>query len=99
MRISFFFIFLACSSLLFSQEKGNKNFDINNKHNSSDSIKKQKIAPIDLYKVITIENDTTYIDTSLTIQKEYSHTICEKTFLDFYLLRMMGKPTIRCNIV
>ena len=78
MRISFFFIFLACSSLLFSQEKGNKNFDINNKHNSSDSIKKQKIAPIDLYKVITIENDTTYIDTSLTIQKEYSHNYLRK---------------------
>lgn len=37
-----------------------------------------KIATIDLYKVITIENDTTYIDTSLTIQKEYSHNYLRK---------------------
>lgn len=28
-------------------------------------------APIDMYRVITLERDTTYIDTSLTIQKEY----------------------------
>ena len=37
-----------------------------------------KIATIDLYKVITIDNDTTYIDTSLTIQKEYSHNYLRK---------------------
>ncbi len=50
------------------------------KYNSSDSVKKQiqKTATIDLYKVITIENDTTYIDTSLTIQKEYSHNYLRK---------------------
>jgi hypothetical protein len=28
-------------------------------------------APIDLYKVITIDRDTTYIDTTLTIRKDY----------------------------
>ena len=39
---------------------------------------KVKIAPIDLYRVISIERDTTYIDTSLTIQKEYSHNYLRK---------------------
>ncbi|WP_188049598.1 putative porin [Flavobacterium sp. GP15] len=39
---------------------------------------KIKIAPIDLYRVITLERDTTYIDTSLTIQKEYSHNYLRK---------------------
>ena len=43
-----------------------------------DSLKNKKIASIDLYKVITIDNDTTYIDTSLTIQKEYSHNYLRK---------------------
>ncbi|RKS95445.1 putative beta-barrel porin [Flavobacterium limicola] len=43
-----------------------------------DSIKNKKTATIDLYKVITLENDTTYIDTSLTIQKEYSHNYLRK---------------------
>ena len=80
MRILFFFFFLAFPTLLFSQEKANKNLDFNTKYNSSDSIKNknEKIATIDLYKVITIENDTTYIDTSLTIQKEYSHNYLRK---------------------
>ncbi|WP_345956214.1 putative porin [Flavobacterium yafengii] len=38
----------------------------------------QKIATIDMYRFITIDNDTTYIDTSLTIQKEYSHNYLRK---------------------
>lgn len=33
--------------------------------------KKPPKAAIDLYRVITLDRDTTYIDTSLTIQKEY----------------------------
>ncbi|MDI5949093.1 putative porin [Flavobacterium yafengii] len=37
-----------------------------------------KIATIDMYRFITIDNDTTYIDTSLTIQKEYSHNYLRK---------------------
>ena len=50
------------------------------KYNSSDSIAKktEKIATIDMYRFITIDNDTTYIDTSLTIQKEYSHNYLRK---------------------
>ncbi|OUD34741.1 hypothetical protein FPG59_12555, partial [Flavobacterium sp. FPG59] len=43
-----------------------------------DSLKNKKVASIDLYKVITLDNDTTYIDTSLTIQKEYSHNYLRK---------------------
>ena len=80
MRILFFLFFLASPTLLFSQEKTNKNFDINSKYNSSDSIKKKKqaVATIDMYRIITLDRDTTYIDTSLTIQKEYSHNNLRK---------------------
>lgn len=80
MRILFLFCFLIFPVLLFSQEKKNQNLRIDSKYNSSDSIKKisEKIATIDMYRFITIENDTTYIDTSLTIQKEYSHNYLRK---------------------
>ncbi|MFV8327240.1 putative porin [Flavobacterium sp. ZS1P14] len=80
MRILFFFIFLSCSGLLFSQKKNSSNLDPNSKYNSSDSIKKKKepVATIDMYRVITLDRDTTYIDTSLTIQKEYSHNYLRK---------------------
>jgi hypothetical protein len=80
MRILFFLFFLSCSSLLFSQEKNGKNSDFDSKYNSSDSIskKKQPVATIDMYRVITLDRDTTYIDTSLTIQKEYSHNYLRK---------------------
>lgn len=44
-------------------------------YNSTDSIKKKKgkVATIDMYRVITLDRDTTYIDTSLTIKKLYSY--------------------------
>jgi hypothetical protein len=80
MRILFIIYFLALPTLLFSQEKPAKSFDINSKYNSSDSIKKvvKPIATIDMYRAITLERDTTYIDTSLTIQKEYSFNYLRK---------------------
>ncbi len=38
----------------------------------------QKTVNIDQYRFITLDNDTTYIDTSLNIQKEYSHNYLRK---------------------
>ncbi len=80
MRIIFYLCFLVFPAVVFSQEKREQSMIYDSKYNSSDSVKKQiqKTATIDLYKVITIENDTTYIDTSLTIQKEYSHNYLRK---------------------
>ncbi|TDE29809.1 hypothetical protein E0I61_07480 [Flavobacterium ranwuense] len=80
MRKLFLFYFIAIPFIVLSQEKTRKILDFNSKYNSSDSIKKknEKIATIDMYRFITIDNDTTYIDTSLTIQKEYSHNYLRK---------------------
>ena len=49
-------------------------------YNSTDSIKKkkEKIATIGMYRVITLDRDTTYIDTSLTIKKLYSYNYLRK---------------------
>lgn len=80
MRILFFLYFLTLSTLLFSQEKKPIGMDFNSKYNSSDSIKKPKakLATIDMYRIITLERDTTYIDTSLTIKKLYSFNYLRK---------------------
>jgi len=39
---------------------------------------KFKRAPIDQYRVISIENDTTYLDTTLSIRKEYIYNYLRK---------------------
>lgn len=80
MRILFFLYLLVLPTLLFSQEKKTNEIDFNSKYNSSDSIKKPKakIATIDMYRIITLERDTTYIDTSLTVKKLYSFNYLRK---------------------
>ncbi|MGL5113359.1 MAG: putative porin [Flavobacterium sp.] len=57
--------------LLFSQKPGRTTTQ-NESTKPIDTIK-NKVATIDLYRIIGLERDTTYIDTSLTIQKEYAH--------------------------
>ena len=80
MRILFFLYFLTLSTVLFSQEKKTNELDFNSKYNSSDSIKKpkEKVATIDMYRLVTLDRDTTYIDTSLTIKKLYSFNYLRK---------------------
>lgn len=55
-------IILICCTTVFSQNIPNDN-----------NIPKDKLQkpPIDLYKIISFERDTTYLDTTLSIQKDY----------------------------
>lgn len=80
MRIIFYLCFLVFPVVVFSQQKRERSATSDSQNVSGDATKKEikKLATIDLYKVVTIENDTTYIDTSLTIQKEYSHNYLRK---------------------
>jgi hypothetical protein len=79
MRIFFLVVLLSCATLLFSQEKNSKKPNILNNLIGKDTVKaNQPVATIDMYRVITLERDTTYIDTSLTIQKKYSHNYLRK---------------------
>ncbi|MCC9073354.1 putative porin [Flavobacterium sp. F-65] len=82
MRILFLIYLLVLPTLLFSQAKVNNksNLDMSGEHRGlNDTIKaKKKVARIDQYRYITLERDTTYVDTSLTIQKEYSHNYLRK---------------------
>ncbi|SHG49711.1 Putative porin [Flavobacterium micromati] len=78
MRIFFYLLFLAVPTILLSQTKDTKESTSSLKNQSQNDTTKTKVASIDLYRVITIDRDTTYIDTSLTIQKEYSHNYLRK---------------------
>lgn len=80
MRNFFFLCFLVLPLTLFSQQKIQNLLGFDTKYNSTDSIKKNKakVATIDMYRVITLERDTTYIDTSLTIKKLYSFNYLRK---------------------
>jgi hypothetical protein len=64
MKKTLLLLLLFCTSaLVFSQ---------NNPSNSrSKAIEKSKKPPIDLYKIISMDRDTTYLDTTLNIVKEY----------------------------
>lgn len=70
-----FFIFLFAFSA-FSQEEGSKNDTI--KKSLRDAPKENPKAPIDMYRIVTLEKDTTYVDTSLTIYKEYKFNYLRK---------------------
>jgi len=80
MRIFFFFLFLVAPISLFSQKKITSLLGFDSDYNSTDSInnKKEKVATIDMYRIITLERDTTYIDTSQTIKKLYSFNYLRK---------------------
>ncbi|MCD0470656.1 putative porin [Flavobacterium sp. JAS] len=83
MRIFIFLYLLVVPTLLFSQEKTTpkKGLDMNTKYSSiTDTVKKKKslVATIDQYQIITLEHDTTYIDTSLTLKSAYKQNHLRK---------------------
>ncbi|MDG2431679.1 putative porin [Flavobacterium sp.] len=76
MRILFFLYCLFIPVVLFAQ--GQIGPEGNTHKSILDKIKKDTVAPIDQYRFISIERDTTYLDTSLTIQREYSFNYLRK---------------------
>lgn len=77
MRIYILFVCCLFSVLLTAQGRKPKVLDLSTNTTQNDNLSpvpsSKKIATIDLYRFISLDQDTTYIDTSLTIQKEYSH--------------------------
>jgi hypothetical protein len=72
----FFFLVSLCS---FSQDEKAGSDKPEKEHRLlSEKKKENPKAPIDQYRIITLERDTTYVDTSLTIQKEYEFNYLRK---------------------
>lgn len=59
-----------------AKSNGQKNISQSNKIGEKKA--KDTIATIDMYKIISLRNDTTYVDTSLSIQKEYKFNYLRK---------------------
>jgi hypothetical protein len=81
MRILFFLYFIIFPTLLFSQIKQDDDSRKSKTLRQLDTLKnpgEQKVATMDQYRFISIERDTTYLDTSLTIQRDYSFNYLRK---------------------
>ena len=81
MRILFFLYLLAVPSLLFSQVAPKKSLDMNSQYSSiTDTVKKKKalVAKIEQYQIVTLEHDTTIVDTSLTLKSAYKQNYLRK---------------------
>lgn len=79
MKVVFSAIFLLLGFVVFSQEPANpkpKKSLIKTEEQKAKELAQK--APITSYKIITIERDTTYIDTSLTIRDEYEYNYLRK---------------------
>ena len=83
MQRYFFSILLLvfCSSLLFSQDKSGgqprKSLVKSDEQKAKELAQK---APITSYAIITLQRDTTYVDTSLTIKREYDYNFLRKDY-------------------
>lgn len=81
-------VFLLLSFITVAQKNQSKsgsgngmNNALNNPENQSNKkTSKTKIprAKIDMYRIVTLEKDTTYLDTTLSIQKEYNYNYLRK---------------------
>ncbi|MFY7740504.1 MAG: putative porin [Flavobacterium sp.] len=71
-RLYFLLLFIPC--LLLSQEKGKEEKRKSLVKTAEQKAKEQaRIAPITSYKIISIDRDTTFVDTTLAIKKEYDY--------------------------
>ena len=69
-------LFLLIFTICFSQVKNeDQSFE---KHKSKENPVKLPKATYDQYRFISLQKDTTYVDTSLTIKKEYEYNYLRK---------------------
>jgi hypothetical protein len=97
MRILFFLYFLALPTLLFSQVKSReeapkRSFSERLKGTNEKGKDTAKVATIDMYRFITLEKDTTYLDTALTIQREYSMNYLRRDIFGLLPFSNEGQP-------
>lgn len=75
MKKVLFYFFLFLPTFIWSQQSGSPRRPQNDREIDT---AKEKKAPIDLYKIISSDNDTTYVDTTLTILKDYKFNYLRK---------------------
>jgi hypothetical protein len=76
-------LFLCTSALVFSQNIPTKF--------RGDTNKKEEKPPIELYKIISIDRDTTYLDTTLSIAKAYKFNYLRKDNIELMPFANVGQ--------
>ncbi len=73
--------------------QNNKNFNIGQVEDTIPKTKPKRLPNLDEthYKFISIENDTTHLDTTLTIKKEYLHNYIRKDLFELLPFQNMGQ--------
>ena len=64
----------------------------NSEGESKSSKGKKEKPPIEDYKIISVENDTTYVDTTLTINKDYKFNYLRKDNFELLPFSNVGQP-------
>jgi hypothetical protein len=70
-------VFLLCFSFVYSQQKNPEVGQGMESRKTIPPVKKAKAA-YNQYRIISLQRDTTYVDTSLTIKKEYAYNYLRK---------------------
>jgi len=76
MKYLFTFLLSLFTLCGFSQVDDDKNDSI--KKSLRDAPKENPKAPHDMYRIVTLERDTTYVDTSLTVHSDYKYNYLRK---------------------
>jgi hypothetical protein len=77
MRNRILVVLLLCFSFVYSQQKKAGVGEGMASRKTIPPVKKAKAA-YDQYRIISLQRDTTYVDTSLTIKKEYAYNYLRK---------------------
>ena len=96
------FSIIILSQFVFAQERTNRiddrnqfdaieNDTLRGRDKKSKPIVKNENATIDLYKIISFDNDTTYVDTTLTLKKDYKFNYLRKDYFDLIPFNNIGQ--------
>ena len=96
------FSIIILSQFVFAQERTNRiddrnqfdaieNDTLRGRDKKSKPIVKNENATIDLYKIISFDNDTTYVDTTLTLKKDYKFNYLRRDYFDLIPFNNIGQ--------
>ena len=71
---------------------GNTSRESTEREAVQDTTQNDSIAPIDMYKIISLDRDTTYVDTSLTLKKDYEVNYLRRDLFGLLPMSNDGQP-------
>ena len=98
MKFRLLFLVFLISFSLFSQVENETKLDTVKRTSLIIDHKKDKPkATISQYRIITLERDTTFVDTSLTIKKEYDYNYLRRDLFGLMPFANEGQATLLYN--